>query len=61
MQETYLWYPLEECIPLLDKYRYACFTDPTQSIGGDAPEAEEGLWDDDDYFSVPGGLNLPIV
>ena len=43
MQETYIWYHLEECIPLLDKYRYACFTDPSRSIEGDAPEAEEGL------------------
>ncbi|KAJ7937169.1 arginine-tRNA-protein transferase [Mycena leptocephala] len=24
--ETYDWFPLESCIPLLEKYRYACFS-----------------------------------
>ncbi|KAJ7904373.1 arginine-tRNA-protein transferase, partial [Mycena olivaceomarginata] len=29
--ETYEWFPLESCIPLLDKYRYACFSRPDHS------------------------------
>ncbi|KAJ7276276.1 arginine-tRNA-protein transferase [Mycena haematopus] len=29
--ETYEWFPLENCIPLLEKYRYACFTHPAHS------------------------------
>ncbi|KAF9058020.1 arginine-tRNA-protein transferase 1 [Panaeolus papilionaceus] len=33
--ETYEWYPLEKCIPLLDKNRYACFSDPSHSIPAD--------------------------
>jgi arginine-tRNA-protein transferase len=31
MQETYDWYPLKDCIPLLEKNRYACFSDPSHS------------------------------
>lgn len=29
--ETYEWFPLENCIPLLEKYRYACFSQPDHS------------------------------
>ncbi|KAJ6539228.1 arginine-tRNA-protein transferase [Mycena capillaripes] len=29
--ETYDWFPLENCIPLLEKYRYACFSKPDHS------------------------------
>ncbi|KAG8825715.1 hypothetical protein FRC17_008559 [Serendipita sp. 399] len=29
--ESYSWYPLSECTPLLDKYRYACFSNPSHS------------------------------
>ncbi|KAJ7179881.1 arginine-tRNA-protein transferase [Mycena crocata] len=29
--ETYDWYPLKTCIPLLEKYRYACFSQPDHS------------------------------
>ena len=37
LQETYEWYPLEKCVPLLQKNRYACFSDPSHSIEGEAP------------------------
>lgn len=30
-QETYEWYPLQSCIPLLEKHRYACFSNPSHS------------------------------
>ncbi|KAJ7507668.1 arginine-tRNA-protein transferase [Mycena galericulata] len=30
--ETYEWFPLKTCIPLLEKYRYACFSNPDHSI-----------------------------
>ncbi|KAJ6509921.1 arginine-tRNA-protein transferase [Mycena vitilis] len=29
--ETYDWFPLESCIPLLEKHRYACFSQPDHS------------------------------
>ncbi|KAJ6516014.1 arginine-tRNA-protein transferase [Mycena sanguinolenta] len=29
--ETYEWFPLETCVPLLEKYRYACFSHPDHS------------------------------
>ena len=32
--EDYTWHPLEECKPLLDRHRYACFTHPEHSIDG---------------------------
>ncbi|KAF8631547.1 hypothetical protein AX15_002303 [Amanita polypyramis BW_CC] len=33
---TYQWYPLKDCILLLEKNRYARFSEPSQSIQGDA-------------------------
>ena len=33
--EDYSWHHIEECIPLLEKNRYACFTHPEHSIQGD--------------------------
>ncbi|KAF8351554.1 arginine-tRNA-protein transferase [Amanita rubescens] len=44
--ETYQWYPLKDCIPLMEKNRYACFSDPSRSIKGDAKP------DDDSYPPV---------
>ncbi|KAJ7129806.1 arginine-tRNA-protein transferase [Mycena epipterygia] len=29
--ENYAWFPLKTCIPLLEKYRYACFSQPDNS------------------------------
>ncbi|KAK7061618.1 Arginyl-tRNA--protein transferase 1 [Favolaschia claudopus] len=29
--ETYEWYPLEDCVPLLEQNRYACFSNPHHS------------------------------
>ncbi|KAF8639714.1 hypothetical protein AX17_000976 [Amanita inopinata Kibby_2008] len=43
---SYQWYPLKECIPLLERYRYACFSDPDRSIHGTAEP------DDDSYPPV---------
>ncbi|KAJ6629113.1 arginine-tRNA-protein transferase [Mycena sp. CBHHK59/15] len=34
--ETYDWFPLGTCLPLLDKYRYACFSQPDHSIASDS-------------------------
>ncbi|TFK43638.1 arginine-tRNA-protein transferase [Crucibulum laeve] len=42
--ETYEWYPLDKCIPLLEKYRYACFSEPTHCI-------EEAVRNNDDNSS----------
>ncbi|KDR83855.1 hypothetical protein GALMADRAFT_236300 [Galerina marginata CBS 339.88] len=33
--ETYDWFPLETCVPLLEKHRYACFSQPDQSSNDD--------------------------
>ncbi|KAJ7283769.1 arginine-tRNA-protein transferase [Mycena rebaudengoi] len=30
--ETYAWFPIKDCAPLLEKYRYACFSDPDHSM-----------------------------
>jgi len=30
--ETYEWFPLEACISLLQKYNYACFSQPSHSL-----------------------------
>ncbi|KAI5119896.1 hypothetical protein M0805_003700 [Coniferiporia weirii] len=30
--EEYTWYPLKECLPLLDVNRYACFAHPERSL-----------------------------
>jgi len=32
--ETYEWFPIEKCKPLLDKNRYACFSKPEHCISG---------------------------
>ncbi|KAF9534811.1 arginine-tRNA-protein transferase [Crepidotus variabilis] len=34
--ETYEWFPMSICIPLLEKHRYACFSNPSHSITGEA-------------------------
>lgn len=33
--EEYNWYPLEQCKPLLENYRYACFSNPEHSVAGE--------------------------
>jgi len=32
--EEYTWHPLKDCVPLLDKYRYACFAHADRSLEG---------------------------
>ncbi|KAF8222772.1 hypothetical protein L208DRAFT_1426287 [Tricholoma matsutake] len=49
--ETYAWFPLSTCLPLLDKYRYACFQNPDHFMNV-FPEDEE-----DD--NTPMSLDLP--
>ncbi|TFK28836.1 arginine-tRNA-protein transferase 1 [Coprinopsis marcescibilis] len=44
--ETYEWYPIEKCTSLLDKNRYACFSDPSHCI--------EGSWSPSNASSEPG-------
>ncbi|KAL5488046.1 ATE1 [Sanghuangporus weigelae] len=34
--EEYTWYPLKDCIPLLNENRYACFSHPEHSLKGNA-------------------------
>lgn len=34
--ETYEWFPLEESVQLLQKFRYACFSKPEHCIDGEA-------------------------
>lgn len=34
IQEEFTWHPMEACVPLLDRYRYACFTHPEHSLEG---------------------------
>jgi len=41
-QETYAWFPLKACVPLLDRYRYACFSKPEHSIEGNI-ESDIGI------------------
>ncbi|KIM90668.1 hypothetical protein PILCRDRAFT_811124 [Piloderma croceum F 1598] len=47
--EEFTWHPMEACIPLLDKYRYACFTHPEHSLEGSrdpGPESGQPVPDD---------------
>ncbi|KAF8974203.1 arginine-tRNA-protein transferase [Flammula alnicola] len=39
--ETYEWFPLEVCVPLLEKHRYACFSQPPHSSQDDDGLDEE--------------------
>lgn len=45
MQETYTWFPLSTCLPLLQRHRYACFSHPEHSLvdppneGGECPNS----------------------
>ncbi|KAF5337715.1 hypothetical protein D9611_014530 [Ephemerocybe angulata] len=50
--ETYEWYPLETCIPLLQTHRYACFSNVEHCIEGVAPEisSEPALSELDDLL-----------
>ena len=41
--EEYTWHPLEECTPLLDKYRYASFAHPEHSTDSKYGEASTYL------------------
>ncbi|PPQ67826.1 hypothetical protein CVT26_007073 [Gymnopilus dilepis] len=38
--ETYEWFPLEKCIPLLEEFKYACFANIDHSSNHDAEEAD---------------------
>jgi len=48
--ETYDWHPLETCIPLLEEYRYACFSEPLKSINETPNFVEEPPEPDDDLL-----------
>jgi len=52
--ETYEWFPLETCISLLQKYNYACFSQPSHSSNDSdsisASTDSEGLEDTDPQF-----------
>ncbi|KAF8812342.1 hypothetical protein BYT27DRAFT_6414747 [Phlegmacium glaucopus] len=37
--ESYEWFPLETCISLLQKYNYACFSEPSHSFNNDESES----------------------
>lgn len=37
-QETYEWFPLATCIPILQKHRYACFSEASHSIANKVTE-----------------------
>ncbi|KAH7920811.1 hypothetical protein BV22DRAFT_1020525 [Leucogyrophana mollusca] len=66
--EEYTWHPLDTCIPLLDRYRYATFAHPERSLEGsddpgetDFPETQVTIPDDilEDVqiiYSIQGGV-----
>ena len=33
-QEEFTWHPLKTCVPMLNRYRYACFVHPEHSLEG---------------------------
>jgi arginine-tRNA-protein transferase len=37
LQETYDWYPIEKCIPLLKTNRYSSFSHPEHNLGPSDP------------------------
>lgn len=56
--ETYTWYPLKDCIKLLDEYRYACFSHPEHSLkGSDIPTSHQ-TWDDEISDSELGEIKI---
>jgi len=55
--ETYEWYPLETCKPLLEKHRYACFSDPSHSIDNPGDEVESDSDADSTGTSVASSLS----
>ncbi|KAI0347372.1 hypothetical protein BDW22DRAFT_1425409 [Trametopsis cervina] len=54
--EEYSWHPLEECVPLLKKNRYACFSHPERSIEGEytgpplSPDVSDSLLESAHYI-----------
>ncbi|KAI6106238.1 arginine-tRNA-protein transferase [Pisolithus croceorrhizus] len=51
--EDYTLHPLESCIPLLDRYHYATFTQPEHSLESPADIEEEGAVPDTGDSEVP--------
>ncbi|KAJ7781367.1 arginine-tRNA-protein transferase [Mycena metata] len=51
--ETYIWFPLEVCLPLLEKNRYACFSQPDHSsaLPSTSMEIDEPPRPSDDVLS----------
>ncbi|KAJ7095266.1 arginine-tRNA-protein transferase [Mycena belliarum] len=50
--ETYVWFPLLHCIPLLEKHRYACFSYPEHSSSNPPSQpTEEPPQPSDDLLS----------
>jgi len=41
--EDYTWHPLKNCVPLLDSYRYACFTHVDHSLEGSQDPGPDAL------------------
>jgi len=41
--ETYEWFPLDECAKVLDKYRYASFSNPDHSCNEIPPKEKSKL------------------
>jgi len=55
--EDFTWHPLKTCVSFLDKYRYACFTHPENSLEGlQGPEPESAPLVPDDTL-----LDIDIV
>lgn len=65
--ETYEWYPFEQCKPLLEGNRYACFSEPDHCIAKEAPEdlisdPDPSLDDlDNIYLQLPNGRGGKIA
>jgi len=43
LKETYDWFPLSSCVPLLERHRYACFSHPDHSLV-EFPDEGQGKW-----------------
>jgi len=45
--EEYTWHPLEQCQPLLDKYRYVSFSHPQHNLQGSPDVSEDAAQESD--------------
>jgi len=54
--EDFTWHSLKDCVPLLDKYRYATFSRPDHSLAG--PDDPGEVTEDDDEAELASDARM---